>query len=93
MITAKTKETELSPKDKKWISIVINSVPIGYIVCLVLGIGSWKQMFVYLFALCLSYLIGMTMPVRTYYNIAKKSFLVCGAYVVVRAFIAVASSI
>ena len=26
------------------------------------------------------------MPVTTYYNIAKKSFLVCGANVVVRAF-------
>ena len=92
-ITKKSCETELSPKDKKWISIVINSVPIGYIVCIVLGIGSWKQMFVYLFALCLSCLIGMAIPVRTYYNIAKKSILVCTAYIIVRAFIAVASSI
>ena len=60
--------------EKKWFSIVVNSVPMGYITCIVLGIGSWKQMFVYLFALCLSCQIGMAMPVRTYYKIAKKSF-------------------
>lgn len=94
IVTKKPAKTGLSPKDKKRISIVVNSVPIGYITCIALGIGAmWMQMSVYLLALCLSCLIGMAMPVKTYYNICKKSFVISIAYIIVRAFIAVASGI
>ncbi len=94
IITKKPTKTELSQKDKKRIAIIVNSVPIGYIVCIVLGIGSmWMQMSVYLLALCLSCLIGMKMPVRTFYNIGKKSFLISVAYIIVRIFIAGISGI
>ena len=89
IITENCAKTELTQKDKKRISIVVNSVPIGYIACVVLGIGSWKQMFVYLSALCLSWLISKTMPIKTFYHIGKKSFLICVAYIMVRALIAV----
>ena len=81
-ITSKRQVTGLSPRDKKWISVVVNSVPLGYIVCVVLGIGSWKQLFVYLLALCLSWLIGTMMSVKTYYKIAQKSFLVSIIYII-----------
>ena len=80
-ITSKRKVTGLSPRDKKWISVVVNSVPLGYTVCVVLGIGSWKQLFVYLLALCLSWLIGTMISVKTYYKIAQKSFLVSIIYI------------
>ncbi len=91
MITVRKKdELEQAVKDKKRIAIVVNSIPIGYIICIVFGIGSmWMQMSVYLLALCLSCLIGMMMPVRTFYNIGKKSFLISVAYIIVRIFMAV----
>ncbi len=93
-LTKKPTETELSQKDKKHIAIVLNSVPIGYIVCIVLGIGSmWMQISVYLLALCLSCLIGRVMPVRTFYNIGKISLLISVAYIIVRIFIAGISGI
>ena len=81
-ITSKRQVTGLSPRDKKWISVVVNSVPLGYIACVVLGIGSWKQLFVYLLALCLSWLIGTMISVKTYYKIAQKSFLVSIIYII-----------
>jgi heme O synthase-like polyprenyltransferase len=81
-ITSKRQVTGLSQTDKKWISVVVNSVPIGYIVCVVLGIGSWKQLFIYLLALCLVWLIGTMMSVKTYYKIAQKSFLVSVVYII-----------
>ncbi len=91
-ITKNCAETELSQKDKKRISIVLNSVPIGYIVCIVFGIGAmWMQMAVYLLALCQSWLISMVMPVKTFYKIGKMSFLISVAYIVVRTFMAVVS--
>ncbi len=93
IITKKPAETELSQKDKKRLSIILNSIPIGYIACIVLGIGSWRQMFAYLSALCLSWLISMALPLKTFYNIGKKSFLISVAYIVVRAVIAVALGI
>lgn len=88
-ITRKPAETELSQKDKKRISIILNSVPIGYIACIMLGIGSWKQMFAYLSALCLSWLISKAMPLKTFYHIGKMSFLISVAYIIVRAVIGV----
>ncbi len=93
-ITKNPTETELSQKGKKRIAIVVNSIPIGYIICIVFGIGSmWMQISVCLLALCLSCLIGMMMPVRTFYNIGKMSFLISVAYIIVRIFIAGISGI
>ncbi len=90
IITKMPTKTELSQKDKKRIAIVVNSIPIGYIICIVFGIGSmWMQISVWLLALCLSCLIGMMMPVRTFYDIGKKSFLISVAYIIVRIFMAV----
>ena len=80
-ITSKRQVTGLSLRDKKWISVVVNSVPLGYIACVVLGIGSWKQLFVYLLALCLSWLIGTMMSVKTYYKIAQKGMVVSIVYI------------
>ena len=91
IITENCAETELSQKDRTRISIVLNSVPMGYIVCIVLGIGSWKQMFAYLSALCLSWLISMAMPVKIFCKIGKMSFLMSVAYIIVRTFMAVVS--
>ena len=84
MVTVKTKQ-DLGQAIKNYvgngifrmnnnpISVVINSVPIGYIACVLLGIGSWKQSFVYLLALCVSYLIGMVVSVKTFNKMARYS--------------------
>jgi hypothetical protein len=92
-ITSKHQVIGLSPRDKKWISVVVNSVPIGYIVCVVLGIGSWKQLFVYLLALCLSWLIGTMVSVKTYYKIAQKGMVVSIVYIFIIAVVRLIAAI
>ena len=72
--------------DKNQLSIVLNAVPIGYIDCIMFGIGSWEQSFVYLMTLCLSYIIGKMMSVNTFNKMAKYSLGLSIAYLVVRAF-------
>ena len=103
MITVKTKQKleqvvnnnsgkGVFQTDKDLFSIVINSVPIGYIVCVVFGIGSWKQSFVFLIALCVSYIIGKMMSLKTYNKMAKYSLVLSVVYIVFRGLIAMISA-